>query len=278
VQIPGVEPIPVVVDSVADHVGEMAETAGFGATETGTSGTRLFAIELLDDVGSAGPEYLTVDGMGQHGVCYGDSGGPALVIDFAGAARVAGTLTGGESSCVGRDNYTRADLALAWIEQYTGPTPIPEGAPCGSTLDQVGRCSGGRALWCEGGEVAAETCAADESCGWDASIDGYRCITGTDPCAGFDGIGGCDGNVARWCVDGVAKGRDCTCLDQICTVDGGLGGAYCIDDPCMGLDFLGECDGAIARWCDGGTPQMEDCAAMGQTCGFVNDEIGYYCM
>ena len=91
-------------------------------------------------------------------------------------------------------------------------------------------------------------------------------------------IGGCDGNVARWCVDGVAKGRDCSCLDQLCTVDGTLGGAACIDDPCMGLDFLGQCNGDVAEWCDGGALAMQDCAEMGQTCGFVNDEIGYYCM
>jgi hypothetical protein len=252
----------------------MAETAGYGETQTGSSGDRFFAVETIDDVGGADLGELTVDGMGLRGVCFGDSGGPALVVDPTGAARLAGVLSWGDSSCVDRDRYARADLGLSWIESFTGPTPVPEGSPCGS-LDEVGRCSGERALWCEGGVVATEMCT---TCGWDIGSGGFRCIDGEDPCNGYDRVGGCDGEVARWCEDGEAKSRDCGCLGQLCTVDAAAGGAYCADDPCMGIDFLGECQGNVAVWCQGGALQMEDCAAMGETCGFVNDEIGYYCM
>lgn len=272
--IDGVEPIYPVVDDLAPFLGQMAETAGYGETETGTSGDRLFALETIDDVGGAELGELTVNGMGQRGVCFGDSGGPALVIDGAGTARVSGVLSWGDSSCVDRDRYARADLGLAWIESFTGPTPVPEGAPCGS-LDDVGRCSGERALWCDNGVVATETCT---TCGWDEASGGFRCIDGDDPCQGFDRTGTCDGDVARWCENGEAKSRDCACLGQLCQVDGAQGGAVCADDPCMGIDFLGECQGDVAVWCGGGELQMEDCAAMNQTCGYIDDEIGYYCM
>jgi hypothetical protein len=274
VAIAGVEPIYPVVDDLVPFLGQMAETAGYGETETGSSGDRFFALETIDDVGGAELGELTVNGMGQRGVCFGDSGGPALVIDGTGTPRLSGVLSWGDSSCVDRDRYARADLGLTWIESFTGPTPVPEGAPCGS-LDDVGRCSGERALWCEGGVVATETCT---TCGWDPASGGFRCIDGEDPCNGFDRTGTCDGEVARWCENGEAKSRDCACLGQLCTVDGAQGGAVCADDPCMGIDFLGECQGDVAVWCQGGALQMEDCAAMGQTCGYINDEIGYYCM
>ena len=269
--IPGVEPIYPVVDPLPPYLNQMAETAGFGETETGSSGERYFAVELIDEIADG---ELTVNGLGERGVCFGDSGGPALVVDPGAAPRVAGVLSWGDSSCVDRDRYTRADLALSWIEGFTGPTPQPEGAPCG-TLDAVGRCSGDRALWCEDGLVATETCT---TCGWDDGAGGFRCIDGADPCNGYDRTGGCDGAIARWCEDGAPKARDCGCLGQLCTVDAQLGGAYCMDDPCMGIDFLGECQGDVAVWCQGGALQMEDCAAMGETCGYVNDNIGYYCM
>lgn len=272
----GAEPIPIAVDPLTGYLSQMAETAGFGETHTGTSGDRLFALETIDDVGGEDPAFLTVNGMGQRGVCFGDSGGPVLVIDGSGAARVAGALSWGDPSCVDRDRYARVDLALTWIEQYTGPTPVPEGGPCGA-LDEVGRCSGDRALWCQAGVVAGEACADGETCGWDAAAGGFRCITGADPCAGVDRTGGCDGAIARWCDDGVPRARDCACLGQLCTVEGALGGAYCADDPCMGIDFLGECQGEVAVWCDGGALQTQDCGANGQTCGFVNDSVGYYC-
>lgn len=274
VAVPGVEPILVVVDPLPPYVGQLGETAGFGETENGTSGDLYFAVEVIADVGTADPKELIVNGEGLRGVCYGDSGGPALIIDGSNAPRVAGVLSWGDSSCVDMDRYTRADLALSWIENYTGATPPPTGAPCGE-LDTVGRCSGERAIWCQDGAVASQDCT---SCGWDATADGFRCIDGTDSCAGYDRVGGCDGETARWCEGGSPRSRDCACLGQLCTVDLSLGGAYCMDDPCMGLDYLGECRGTVAVWCEGGVLRMYDCAEENAQCGYIDDEIGYYCI
>ncbi len=270
--VPGIAPVPILVESPAPFIGGTAETAGYGDTETGSSGTRLFAAETIFAVTG---DQLTVDGMGLRGVCYGDSGGPVFVIDAAGTVRTGGALTGGESSCVGKDNYARVDIAVAWVELFTGPTPTPDNR-CGS-VDAAGRCSGGHALYCAADQLQNQACAAGESCGWDAAASGFRCITGADPCGGVDGIGSCSGAVARWCEAGDPKARDCACRGERCNVDPSLGGAYCEPDPCMGLDFLGRCTGDVAEWCEDGALMTRDCAAQGDVCRFIDNQVGYYC-
>jgi len=274
--ITGVEPIPILKEPLPPFQGQMAEMAGYGETETMATGTRYFSEELIDAVGPSddGEEFMRVDGMGQRGLCFGDSGGPALVIDSHGDARVGGTLSWGDQSCVDKDRYTRVDLAVDWIELFTGPTPTVDNA-CGN-IDAAGRCSGpGRAVWCDGGQLQTDDCATGAACGWDGS--GYRCITATDPCGGVDGIGTCDGATARWCENGVPKQRDCSCNGDLCTFDATQGGAACAPDPCMGIGYLGECQGNTAVWCENGGLQMRDCAANGMTCQYIDDTVGYYC-
>jgi hypothetical protein len=112
--VPTVEPIPVMKEPLPPLAGTSVETAGFGRTDQGTYGHRSFALETIDAVGPVddGAELLRVNGMGQRGVCDGDSGGPALVIDSHGDARVAGTLFWGDDSCVDKDRYTRVDIGI----------------------------------------------------------------------------------------------------------------------------------------------------------------------
>ncbi len=271
--VPGVEPIPILVESPLALVGGMAETAGYGDTETGSSGTRLFAVETVFEVRD---QELTVDGMGLRGVCFGDSGGPVLVIDSGGRVRTGGALSGGESSCVGKDDYARVDIALAWVELFTGPTPTPDNR-CGS-VDGVGRCSGGgHALYCDADRLQNQTCLAGQTCGWDVTASGFRCISGADPCGGVDRIGACSGSVARWCENGTPKARDCACRQERCNVGPELGGAYCETDPCMGIDYLGHCVGDVAEWCENGELVTRDCAADGEVCRYIDDQVGFYC-
>jgi hypothetical protein len=270
---PGVQPIPIASERLtAAIVGQTGETAGFGDTERSTSGARLFAAEQIFRLTGV---QVSVDGMGLRGVCYGDSGGPVLILDGGATVRVAGALSGGESSCVGRDNFARVDIARDWIELFTGPTPTPDNR-CGA-IDAVGRCSGSRAIWCEGDQLINDGCAAPERCGWDEAARGFRCVAGDDPCAGVDRIGTCDGQVARWCEDGAPKARDCGCRGEKCVLEPGQGGAYCAVDACMGLDYLGRCDGDVAEWCADGVLQARDCTLMNQICRYIDDAIGYYC-
>ena len=270
--LPAVAPIPIMTEPLGDAwIGRTAEAAGYGQQEDGGYGEREFTAEPIVSLSG---HTMTIDGEGARGVCFGDSGGPVMVIASDGSVRVAGDLSNGDGSCVGRDNYTRTDTNVAWIEGYTGPTVV-EGGACGE-VDVVGRCAGDVAMWCgPGDELQSEPCPG--GCGWDAATGGFRCIDGPDPCGGVDRFGRCDGAVARWCEDGVARARDCAACEQACVLDRNLGGAYCAPDPCMGLDYLGRCNGDVAEWCDEGVLRSEDCAAQGKTCRYIDDTIGYYC-
>ncbi|MEM9072408.1 MAG: trypsin-like serine protease [Myxococcota bacterium] len=268
-RFPMAAPIPVNVEELTTaRTGEIFEAAGYGRQEDGSSGEREFTAEPF--VGFDRGEFLVIDGEGERGVCFGDSGGPVMLVASDGTVRVAGDLSFGDPSCVGRDRYSRTDIAVEWIEGFTGPT-VADGT-CG-TLDESGQCFATTAIWCEGDELQQERC---ETCGWDATAGGFRCISGADPCEGLDGDGACDGAVARWCEDGVVRTRNCEACGLTC---GDVGGYVdCREDPCMGIDFLGECDGDVARWCsEEGELRSRDCAARGGSCQFINDRIGFFC-
>ncbi len=264
------EPIPINTQTLdGTFLGDTAEAAGYGQQEDGSSGEREFTAEPID--GYEG-EFVVINGEGTRGVCFGDSGGPVMILADDGTVRVAGDLSYGDPTCLGRDRYSRTDLAVSWIETYTGPT-IASGS-C-DRLGTEGLCVSAQAVWCEGEDVRMERC--DGACGWDADVEGYRCLTGADPCEGVDPAGDCDGDTARWCERGVLRQRDCAACDQVCGNVSEVGGTYCMDDPCAGIDFLGECDGNVAVWCDENMVRRRDCSRRGGTCEYIDDRIGYFC-
>jgi len=276
VRLPDVVPVPILVeDMTAAWVGRTAEAAGYGQQEDGGFHEREFTAEPIVDVSG---DTLTVDGEGRHGLCFGDSGGPVMVLAADGTVRVAGALSNGDGSCLARDNYTRVGPYRAFIESHTGPTTVvPPG--CGTTTAE-GRCMDATAVWCDGATLRSDPCAGH--CGWDAAASGYRCLPGADPCMGIDAAGRCDGAVARWCDAGVLRQRDCGACGQSCGTVAEVGGAYCVttaaSDPCMGLDFLGRCTGDRAEYCGmDGTFQSHDCAADGLRCMWIDDTTGYWC-
>ena len=267
------EPVPILTEVMdSTWIGETAEAAGFGQQEDGSSGEREFTAEPIAALrGST----VSIDGMGERGVCFGDSGGPLFVIARDGSVRVTGALSGGDESCVGVDNFARVDVHRDWVESYTGPTVV-EGATCGS-LTAEGRCQSGAAVYCAGEVLARDECGAGTYCGWDPGVAGYRCVAGTDPCGGVDSIGECDGTVARWCERGELRSRDCGACGEVCANVAAVGGYYCQADPCDGLDYLGRCNGDVAEWCDGGEFRSRNCAESGGRCGYIDDRIGYFC-
>ena len=267
----GLMPIPINNFELDETIfGEIAEAAGYGRQEDGVSGEREFTAEPIDGFEQS---FLVINGMGERGVCFGDSGGPVMIMAEDGSVRVAGVLSWGDPSCVGRDRYTRTDLVVDWIETHTGPTVV-EGGACGVLTDE-GRCIGDAALWCENEVVNRESC---NRCGWSNDAAGYRCITEADPCDGVGNVGECRDDVAVWCDRGTLRRRDCgECDELVCGIVDELGGAYCREDPCMGVDFQGECDGDVARWCDDGELRQRDCGRRGLRCDFVNERIGYFC-
>jgi hypothetical protein len=241
---PGIEPVPILTEAMdSSWIRRRAEAAGYGQDERGGYGRRAFTAEPI--VGLWG-DTLTIDGEGARGVCFGDSGGPVMVIAGDGSARVAGNLSNGDGSCMGRDNYTRVDTYRDWIEGYTGPTqPLQPGAEPEEEVEEV------------------------------EDIDEVE-----SPCGDLDYFGRCVGTVAEHCKDDERRRRDCADDGMICDHVNDELGYWCLDpSECGALDFHGRCDGDVARWCDRRNRRTErDCRHEGRACAFVDNDIGFYCV
>lgn len=276
-RIPALEPIPVMTERMDNTwIGRTAEAAGYGTQEDGSSGEREFSAEPIARLDAV---YVTIDGMGERGVCFGDSGGPLTVLATDSTVRVIGTLSYGDPSCTGQDSFTRTDLQIEWIEAIIGPVAV-DGAPCGR-ITVAGDCMGtSTAVWCDpaSATLTSETCAAGTACGWDAAASGYRCVA-DDPCGGVSAAGRCEGGTATWCDEGTVRSRGCSACGQLCRYVSEVGGFYCRPDPCLGMDPDGSCDGNVLTTCDPDVGvETTNCAAFGRVCGYSERRGAYRCV
>lgn len=95
--------------------GDEVFLAGFGQTETGSSGRLLYTAVNLAEIDS---DELVVNKEGT-GACYGDSGGPAFV-QLGNTLGLVGATSRGESGCRGASVYTRVSYFESWLEATTG--------------------------------------------------------------------------------------------------------------------------------------------------------------
>jgi hypothetical protein len=275
-RFPSLEPVPIMTETLDQSwLQRTAEAAGYGRQETGRSGRREFTAEPIVNFFS---DNVVIDGQGQQGVCFGDSGGPLFVTAADGSTRIAGVLSNGDPTCVGRDNFTRVDRYRSWIEMYTGPT-VPAGPqPCGST-DAVGYCSSDRqrAGYCNANnELQVDTCTHGDQCAWSTMDSGWRCINPTqDPCMGVTYAGTCDQNTLRWCDRGQLQERNCQACEEACIPLSNDRGNFCLPSDCGDLTFRGRCNGNTVEWCNrDGRRETRQC---NNGCGYVDAETGYFC-
>lgn len=169
-RIPGLTPIrPNDQLLTTDVVGLEVDVAGYGATNDPTRNGRWFAKVTVDDVTA---QYLVVNGNGEQGLCFGDSGGPVLLPSVTGEPVVAGVEHAGEMSCVGVDQMTRLDAIGGWLTEVAAPALTQ---PCGA-VDYVGRCAGDIAEWCDGELLARADCTqSGEVCGYLDADSGFYC-------------------------------------------------------------------------------------------------------
>ncbi len=296
--VPGLEPIPMTFEDMDSRwLGRIVEAAGFGRTERGTAGERIFVSEPI--VAIDGP-MVWLDGEGWHGACFGDSGGPLLGHNSDGSARVMATLSAGDDDCVGLDFFVRADSYRSWIEGLVGETPglsdeldpFPADEPltC-AELGDWGHCRGDMARWCLEGEIQEVDCT---SCGMrctvDESVGGVNCVEPEadmpeeEPlpgaCGDLDWFGRCDGNVAEWCGEEGVQRLDCTDHGMTCRWISDSVGFFCEHPahPCDHLGLDGRCTGDVAEWCEDGWFVQVNCSEADMECGYVDDETGYFCL
>ncbi len=218
--LPSIIPLPFNCDALPDPglVGEIIQAVGYGDTDgDGYSGNnqRWWATEEVDDLLSFD---IGVNGYELAGVCWGDSGGPALWTMPNNEIRAIGVLSWGETVCAGFDHYVRTDAECDFINGNQ--------AGCGTeTLE--GRCSndGSQAIYCDGTLVVTLDCAAGGGmCG--LTNDGlYRCQS---VCDQMDPRGMCQNNAAIWCENDVVKTRRCNECEQTCGWSEQLGAFYCL--------------------------------------------------
>lgn len=185
-------------------VGMAINFAGFGETETGSSGVKLQADNVLGGLGcsvfgcpSAGDSATQVSydqRSGSGGPCFGDSGGP-MFVERSGSAYVAGITSYGDAYCETYGVSTRVDAFEGWIGDFTGTGPGDTGGSDTGGSDTGGSDTG-----------AADFCG-DGICGTGESCDGRD---GTLECASD-----CDGKTngkpsGRYCyVEGSCEGEGC---------------------------------------------------------------------
>jgi hypothetical protein len=208
--------------------GQLVQVAGYGSDEKGAQGRRTFLVERVVGVQS---DEVRVSADGLAGACLGDSGGPLLIRGADGWVEVLGVLGHGSASCYGEDSYTRVDTVAAWIAEQTGGIAVSQPSESSeySVLTSAGRCFGDVAVWREGKDARREHCGGGETCGFDATAEGFRCVpAGSDPCAGITDVGDCAGAVTRRCVAGQVQADDCALCGAGCGFSPASGVASCV--------------------------------------------------
>jgi hypothetical protein len=272
------QPIAILQENMdTSWIGETAEAAGYGSQEDGGYGEREFTAEPIVDVSG---DSISIEGSGERGVCFGDSGGPLMVIASDGNVRVAGDLSYGDPSCTGTDTYTRVDVYRDWLTSFIGDEPVDPEEPieCNGEATTYGACDGDTLVWCAGESVIRRPCATcGETCGLVDPQRGYACLEAS--CADLPPGGRCNGGVLDTCASGTRTTTDCVDEGRICDLDEDGASACLLPSECGALDYQGRCDGDVAVWCDeSGVRDTKDCAASGQSCGWAGDELGYYCL
>lgn len=207
--VPQIVPIPVRRAALPDaFVGEPVQNAGYGRTHDNSDNTRRYW--TTESVASLGEGEFTVNGQGETGVCFGDSGGPALWNDGAGVS-VAGTVSWGDESCVDVDHFSDVAWDLAWIDSVMSTV-----RDCGGVTEQ-GICQEGHAIFCDAGTLIDNDCLR---LGWVCEADGEgnaRCRG--EGCDGLTYQGRCDeGEVAVWCEGNEMKRRHCAPCGEVCVL------------------------------------------------------------
>jgi V8-like Glu-specific endopeptidase len=212
--------------------GTSVQTVGYGCTDTDCDSDISRRYWAKEKVTALSTSDFTVDGGGVSGVCFGDSGGPALWQMSDGVVRVVGTLSWGYEPCASEDHFARADGHCAFVGAYvdfdgTGSVPLPDEND-GCTVAGVALDAGQRA--CVLSFFAGMTC---QSC--DAVLDSRVCEDAIDD-AGLCKVG----STCTGCGDGDGRSDGLSCAEIAGYSYLGAAGVQAIlTGPCSGQGAAG---------------------------------------
>ncbi len=218
---PNLAPIAFNRDALSETwVDRWVDASGFGDTLTNETGRFFGSVQIYGFDASL----VFVDGHGQQGLCFGDSGGPILWQPDAGTPPVVvGVESAGDDTCVGQEELTRLDVVAAWIDQRLNGT-----SACG-TVTLAGECAGNSVEWCDGGILVGDDCeAAGTICGYLGDTGGYRCIPAE--CGSLDYYGRCDGTMLVWCEETGLQTQNCAESGDVCAWESADIGYNCVLD------------------------------------------------
>jgi hypothetical protein len=179
-RLPQLEPIPVNTADPSSLEGSEVQVGGYGETYDRSRSGRYFATVLLSQV--RGDE-IVVDGRGQQGLCFGDSGGPVIGVIGPGPV-VMGVESWGDQSCLDVDHLTRTDVDPDFIRSILDGGAPPDAC---NGIDYLGHCVGQVAEWCEGGALQSVDCIAEGGhCDYVDDQTGWYCVEGPPPAGGAD--------------------------------------------------------------------------------------------
>ena len=211
-----VDNLPASTGFTSSDVGMTINFAGFGETETGSSGVKLqvdgelgglgCSVSGCPSGGSTSTQVSYEQGSGD-GPCFGDSGGP-MFVDRSGTTYLAGVTSYGDANCTVYGVSTRVDAYEGWIASYVGTDtgPIDTGTTDTGTTD-TGTTDTGTT-----DTGTTDTGTDPGTCGDGVCDDGESCDgrSGTDACSDD-----CDGK-----TNGKPSGRYCyvgdTCEGEGC--------------------------------------------------------------
>lgn len=262
-----IEPIVVNTETLDESfIGKAVQAGGYGDTYDTNPVGRWFATVTISAITD---EQVVVDGRGEQGICFGDSGSGLVDVDADGNPIVLAVESFGDESCVDIDHMIRLDTIYDWL----GPIlegEIPED-PC-ANMGGEGRCVDNTVQWCQAGVLHQIDCTAlGTECVHLNTFDRYGCA-----CGDLDEVGRCNGDIAEYCLNDRVRQSNCATSGNTCGWDEEDGEYRCVEEStCLPEDEAGRCDGNTAIGCTDGHMSREICEVNGGLC--VLTESGAEC-
>lgn len=273
--VPDVTPMAMNREDLTGWEGRWVDASGYGNTYSTDTG-KFFASVQIKEFDS---ETVSVDGHGEQGICYGDSGGPILWQPSADVPPViVGTEQWGDSTCVDVDHLTRVDLMADWVDEVLQPGLPPTFEKCMGEEEGERRCDEDILVQCIDDYRRIQDCTnLDRHCGWWGSNRGWACLP--EECGEIDFFGACQGDLLLWCGRNGLREKNCADSGQECVFEGPTDGYDCADCVrCAGectqidsdLEHCGACDSPCAPAHGVGKCELGACELVSCQMGFFD--------